>query len=168
MNKLNPACRVIFVTAYPEYHSDVYDAEHQYFIAKPELDARLDAAMRKAGQTVNSLKHAKLALTFNGHTDSVEPDDIVFIEQHGRVCTIVCVGGRYAVYKKLDAILEELHSEDFYSCHKSFAVNFLHTDSFDLDAFVMDTGAKVRISRTHKSEARAAFARWCARRMRED
>lgn len=56
----------------------------------------------------------------------------------------------------------------FYHCHKSFAVNFLYTVSFEPEAFVMDTGVRIRVSRVHKSEAKAAFTSWCARRMRKD
>ena len=163
VNEANPDCTVIYVTSYLKYATEVYDTRHAYFIYKPELDKRLDKALRRALEQ-RAAEPKKYTIFFNGHTTVVNCPDIVYIEQHGRLSYIVCASGTQQTYKKLDAVMEELGGGEFYRCHKSFAVNLSHVRTYERDAFIMDTGAEVKISRAHVDEARAAFAAWSVRR----
>ena len=48
INRLAPACRVIFLSSYAGYLMDAYEAEHIYYVLKSDEAARLPVALRKA------------------------------------------------------------------------------------------------------------------------
>lgn len=47
INRLAPACRVIFLSSYAGYLMDAYEAEHIYYVLKSDEAARLPVALRK-------------------------------------------------------------------------------------------------------------------------
>ena len=48
INRLAPACRVIFLSSYAGYLMDAYEDEHIYYVLKSDEAARLPVALRKA------------------------------------------------------------------------------------------------------------------------
>lgn len=157
-----PEAQIIYITSYLKYASAVYDTEHAYLIYKPELDEQFEKALQKALDRLRLSRPEKYAVTYKGSVCAVSRRDILYIEQHNRICTVVTVGDRLPVYKRLDEIFSELDDSDFYRCHKSFVVNLRHVATYDGGSFIMDSGDAVKISRAHLMEAREAFAAWCA------
>lgn len=47
INDLLPQCAVIFLTAFLEYATDVYETRHVYFILKSELEQRIGSALER-------------------------------------------------------------------------------------------------------------------------
>lgn len=56
INRLAPACRVIFLSSYAGYLMDAYEAEHIYYVLKSDEAARLPVALRKALGALSSEK----------------------------------------------------------------------------------------------------------------
>lgn len=162
LSSVNPDCRVIFISSYLKYATDVYDTDHIYFIYKPELDKRLDNALARA-LTSGGREPRLLSVSFNGRETAVRHTEILYIEQYGRVANIVCAGRTLQTYKKLDELVQALDDPDFCRCHKSYAVNLSHVCAFAGSTIRVDGGAVVKVSRSHASETRAAFADYCAR-----
>lgn len=48
INQLYPLSQIVYITAYPEYSSEVYESEHVWFIDKQKLDTFLPLALNKA------------------------------------------------------------------------------------------------------------------------
>ena len=55
INRLAPACRVIFLSSYAGYLMDAYEAEHIYYVLKSDEAARLPVALRKALGALSTL-----------------------------------------------------------------------------------------------------------------
>ena len=47
INDLLPQCAIIFLTAFLEYATDIYETRHVYFILKSELEQRIGSALKK-------------------------------------------------------------------------------------------------------------------------
>lgn len=44
LNALTPSCRIIFVTSYLAFATEVYSTEHVYFILKSQIDERIGSS----------------------------------------------------------------------------------------------------------------------------
>ena len=157
-----PQAQIIYVTSYLKYASAVYDTEHAYFIYKPELEEQFEKALAKALERRKKAEPARYMVSYKGSVRYVPYCDITYLEQHGRICTLAAGEEKLTLYKRLDEVMDELDSEDFFRCHKSFAVNFRHVCTYDHDTFIMDSGYAAKISRSHMAGAKEAFAAWCA------
>lgn len=54
INRSVPACRIIFLSSYTGYLMDAYEAEHVYYVLKPDMAARPCSASRLTGCCVSS------------------------------------------------------------------------------------------------------------------
>lgn len=72
INRLAPACRVIFLSSYAGYLMDAYEAEHIYYVLKSDEAARLPVALRKALGALSTEKtltlRAAAAISASGST----------------------------------------------------------------------------------------------------
>lgn len=51
LNRLAPGCKIIFLTGFLDYATEVYETEHVYFVLKSEMEHRLGRALQKAVET---------------------------------------------------------------------------------------------------------------------
>lgn len=56
LNALTPSCRIIFVTSYLAFATEVYSAEHVYFILKSQIDERIGSALEKAVSAIDAYR----------------------------------------------------------------------------------------------------------------
>jgi DNA-binding LytR/AlgR family response regulator len=147
--------RVIYVTAYVEYCSDVYETEHSYFLTKPVTDEKLENALRKAVKELG-MRRNTVALAKKGSAARIPADDILFFESSYRKVTAHTDSREITVYSTLAGIME-MTDERFVQCHKSFLVNLNRVSSMEPAYFVMDNGAHVPISRGMAAGTRKKF-----------
>ena len=65
VNEVTPYTQIIYITAYMQYVSDVYQSKHTYFIDKEKLDKYLPSAIKKAKENINHLKSQYLYISWN-------------------------------------------------------------------------------------------------------
>ena len=90
INRLAPACRVIFLSSYAGYLMDAYEAEHIYYVLKSDEAARLPVALRKALGALSTEK--TLTLRRGGSYQRVGLDTVLYLERSLRAAG--CTGGR--------------------------------------------------------------------------
>ena len=79
VNRLAPACRVIFLSSYAGYLMDAYEAEHIYYVLKSDEAARLPVALRKALGALSAEK--TLTLRRGGSYQRVWLDTVLYLER---------------------------------------------------------------------------------------
>ena len=79
INRLAPACRVIFLSSYAGYLMDAYEAEHIYYVLKSDEAARLPVALRKALGALSTRK--ALTLRRGGSYQRVGLDTVLYLER---------------------------------------------------------------------------------------
>lgn len=65
VNEITPYTQIIYITAYMQYVSDVYQSKHTYFIDKEKLDKYFPQAIKKAKENINHLKSQYLYISWN-------------------------------------------------------------------------------------------------------
>lgn len=156
INTLCPTCRIIYLTSYLSYVSDVYETRHSYFILKSQFDIRICAAVAKAVSELTSQK----IISFRDHSSTVtfSAYEILYLERSLKKTIVFHSSGKqYSTYTKPDILLKDVGEGLFIQCHQSYYVNMQAVTSMQSDAFLLNNGFRVPISRSRLKEARDAF-----------
>lgn len=163
VNRLAPACRVIFLSSYAGYLMDAYEAEHIYYVLKSDEAARLPVALRKALGALSAEK--TLTLRRGGSYQRVGLDTVLYLERSLHKTIVHTTDGTLETTQSPQALLESGHAEaDFIRCHQSYWVYEQAIASMERDFFHLSSGMSVPISRSRRKDARAAFFRLLAGR----
>ena len=163
VNRLAPACRVIFLSSYAGYLMDAYEAEHIYYVLKSDEAARLPVALRKALGALSAEK--TLTLRRGGSYQRVGLDTVLYLERSLHKTIVHTTDGTLETTQSPQALLESGHAEaDFIRCHQSYWVNCRAIVGMEHETFCLSDGTRVPISRSRRNDARAAFFRLLAGR----
>ncbi len=156
LNELAPECRIIFLTSYLGYATDVYETKHSYFILKAELTDRIEAALAKAlAETTENLR-----LSFReGRTVKIVPaSEVLYLERNLKKTTIALSSGvEHTTPAKAEELLKGVNKGMFVHCHQSYWVNLEKVTSMTADSFILSNGMEIPISRSQKKEVKKAF-----------
>lgn len=94
LNALTPSCRIIFVTSYLAFATEVYSTEHVYFILKSQIDERIGSALEKAVSAIDADRGsgAMLPVKVRGGTELIPVKDVKYVERLGRKTHVVAAG----------------------------------------------------------------------------
>lgn len=156
LNELTPDCRIIFLTSFLGYATEVYEARHSYFILKSQLADRIDAALTKTLE--DYLNDIRISFREEGAIKIQQAGKVLYLERNLKKTNIVCVGGeRHITAMKAEELLKTVPKNIFVQCHQSFWVNVENIRSMTADSFVMINGDEIPVSRSRKKEAKEAF-----------
>ena len=71
VNEVTPYTQIIYITAYMQYVSDVYQSKHTYFIDKEKLDKYFPLAIKQAKENIYHLKSQYLYISWNKQKNEV-------------------------------------------------------------------------------------------------
>ena len=157
LNEVIPACRIIFLTSYVAYASDVYETQHIWFVLKKDAKDYFNRAMDKAISSLEEKQKSSLILKQGAKTILIPVNQILYLTKVGRKAQIFCTDGvYYDPHRPAELINEELKGH-FLHCHQGFWVNLDMVKELDHDEFILKGDVKVPISRSMRQIARTAF-----------
>lgn len=157
----NPDCRIIFVSGFLRYVSDVYDVPHLGMVLKEQLQEQLPKFLLRAAEEVAALSEQTLTVSLKGEPQKLRVSNIYFLERKGHITLIRLRSGQQVQSReKLDTLLAQVSSRELCRCHISFAVNLRWVESMRGRDFVMTGGESIPISRANLQAARTAFFRY--------
>ena len=155
LNELVPSCRIIFLTSFLGYATDVYEVRHSYFVLKPELEKRMAPALERALEDLG--RNARLAFRSDGVMVTVAASEVLYLERNLRKTRVVCAREDFFTSSRAEEILAEEPWDGFVQCHQSYWVNLHHVTAMNTDGFTLTDGSEVPISRSRRQAAREAF-----------
>ena len=157
INEALPHCAVIFLTAFLEYATDVYNTRHVYFILKGELEQRIEGALKKALEQMDSEQF--ILISSSALHKKIPIDDILYMERNLHKTTLQTKSGQELVYTAPADLLKSVPEGTFIRCHQSYWANYRHITAMEKNEFIMTDGAHIPISRTFRDSAKNAFFR---------
>lgn len=157
----NSDCRVIFVSGFLRYVSDVYDVPHLGMVLKDQLREQLPKFLLRAANEVSALEEETLTVTVKGEPQRLRVSNIYFMERKGHITLIRLKSGQQVQSReKLDALLSQVPACNLCRCHISYAVNLRWVESMGGREFVLAGGESIPISRANLQAAKTAFFRY--------
>ena len=127
LKNMQPAMKIVFVTAYSEYAVKAFVLEVEDYIMKPFDKKRLEKMLKKCKITKKAEKGTdsvrRIAINTEGKTIFKEVGDIVYIETYNRGCMIHTVENDYFEGKTIGEFEKKLGDMGFFRSQKSFLVN---------------------------------------------
>lgn len=157
LNALVPACRIIFVANSLQSATEVYRADHVWFILREELERRIGPALEKALSLPEFPRSRALLVKEKGRASLIPLDRILYLERDGRKTLIRAESGDYFTSERPFRLLEGGCAENFIRSHMSYWVNREKIEAMERDEFVLLDGSRVPISRSWRAAARTAF-----------
>ncbi len=149
INQENPVCRIIFVTGHLNYATEVYSANHVYFILKTELKARLPEAIEKAKDTYVQ-GSSKLTVYQKEGKIFLSLGDIMYMERISRKTFIHCKQEKIVeTSENLDGLIERSSSFAFIRCHRSYVVNAAYVDRCLRTEAYLSNGQRIAVGRKY-------------------
>ena len=157
LNELVPACRIIFLSDSLRDATEVYRAEHVWFILHDELEQRIGPALQRALSVPDFKRSKGLLVKGKGRVCFVPLEKILYLERDGRKTLIRTEDGEYVSSERPFRLLEGGLADAFIRSHMSYWVNREKIAAIERDEFVLCCGRRVPISRSWRSAARHAF-----------
>lgn len=148
--------QVIFLTAYLEFCSAVYETDHVYFLLKPVDSVLLQKALEKAIAQWEARQGHSLVLQNRGRVYRIPFANIRYLESQGRKVVIFCSDRPVELYGSLTALMPQMPVH-FLQCHKSFCINMDCVREMRANFFLLDQGERIPISQSKKADTRARF-----------
>ncbi len=159
LNDAAPHCQIIFLTSYLSFATDVYEAEHVYFLLKSELETRIGAALKKATAALTAGRSAVPCITAGTRTKAVvfPVADVLLLERVGRRTRLAAVTGDHWTTLSPRELLTGEAAAQFIRCHQSYWVNAAKIVSLANNEFTLADGTRVPLSRSFRAQARSRF-----------
>lgn len=158
IDTLFPHSVTIYISAYLDRVTDIFETRHCYFIYKPELDMRLERAMKKAVEQLTNKKRT-LTIQAGGVDIMIQSEEILWIERIKRYSLIHTKTETYRTSESFSVLLERLPAT-FKQCHRCFVVNFGWVKKHTRTEFIMKDEQWVPISRGYSKKIGEEFQQY--------
>ena len=153
----NPNCQIIFISSFLNYATDVYCAEHVWFLLKDQLDERLPMALNKALENLDPAGTANLILKRGRERLSINAASIICIESHQRKVLIYCNDRIEESYGSISELEKQLPGDKFVRCHNSYIINLAMIEKYGSKELMMARDMCVPVSRQYRDFIKEAF-----------
>ncbi len=144
-----PDLRIIFITSHIEYAIDAFELSIFRYVPKSDIEKRLPSAIKDAVSLINLEADKSYTIQVKGRFEKIPFRDILFIERDGKNAAINTTDGVSKVRKSLQAVFDELGSEEFVFIDRGYIVNIIHIMQIKNNTAVLKNGTVLPISRSH-------------------
>lgn len=156
LQTLYPKLKIIFLTGFIQYATDIFDARPSAFLVKPINEEKLYETIDKLMNEIRAEKSEVLSLQCAGGVVNVKVCDIIYLESNKHELILHMNGEQQHVWMKLDEMLPQL-PDYFLRIHQSFAVNANYIQKFGAMNVILMNGKELSISRSRYKTAKEGF-----------
>ena len=155
LNARAPSCKIIFLTSYLDYATEVYEAEHIYFVLKSDMEHRLVVALKRALESSTASDCIQVKQTKG--TLLISINQILFLERKGRKTRIQTEDAEVQTTQPPQELLTTAPSEQFIRCHQSYWVQTQKILALKNNDFYLQNDYRIPLSRTYRQKAKEQF-----------
>lgn len=148
LRTLLPECRVIFISAYLDYVSEVYTAEHVWFLYKETAEKYMAAAIGKALESFSNDAGGTILVTTRKFSRPVAVKDILYLERCLHNTVVRTDEEEITVTRHPDELLKEIPPGTIVRCHQSYWVPFSAVRELKGSRFILRNNTQIPISRS--------------------
>lgn len=151
INYFYPNTFIIFITGYPDYFIDVYNADHVFLIIKDDIFNLLPKALDVALSKINkSDDNNIIQVKRRNEVLNLPKSSIIYMENVLRQIKIHCIDQDILLYAKFSDYENDLDPNTFVQCHRSFVVNTNYIKKFSKAEIELIDGQLIPVGRNYK------------------
>jgi len=155
---LNPC--IIYLSNRDDRVFETFQVTPLRFIRKSRFHEEIDEAVSAITQWRESSRRRTLLITSRDSIESLNIDDIIYVESFGKTQSIVTADRTYSQKETLRELENKLSEYGFLRPHQGYLVNSRHIDRIERDVIVMQNGTKIPVSKYKVTETKNAFLRF--------
>ncbi|MBQ9947822.1 MAG: response regulator transcription factor, partial [Oscillospiraceae bacterium] len=136
-----PDIRIVFITSHIEYAIDAFELSIFRYVPKSDIEKRLPTAIKDAVSLINLEADKSYTIQAKGRFEKIPFRDILYIERDGKNAAINTADGVSKVRRSLQAVFDELDSEEFIFIDRGYIVNLIHIMQIKNSTAVLKNGA---------------------------
>lgn len=150
-------CRIVYLTDYLFYETDLYEMEQSCFVLKEKFEEKVEEILEKFNGSLRLNKKTMVFSVINGGQIFLRQEEILYFERKLRETDIVTEAGEYKIWDKLDKIEKILPKPDFLRCHNSYIVNMQNIREIHKNVLQMRNGSEIIISRGYQQKVKSTL-----------
>ncbi len=154
----NADVQILFITAWPDFMAEGYEVSALHYLMKPVREEKLFSVLERAAANLKKAERYEIFHT-GGETVRISLEEIVSVEAFSHEVEVVVREGSYRVEETLSG-LEKRLGEGFVRCHRSYLAALKYIRKITRTDVVMDTGARIPLSRRRYDAVNQAFIRY--------
>lgn len=150
-----PNVKIIFITSHIEYAIDAFELSIFRYVPKDKREIKLPQAVTDAIRLLTLEGGKVYTIQTNSRMEKIPYKEIVSIQREGKNAEIYDEKGNVTkVRKSLQAVFDELDSEEFIFTDRGCIVNIIHVMQVKDGEAVMKNGEHLPISRSHLQDVK--------------
>ena len=159
INGKYPGVLVVFLEEMKEYTSEIYEADHGYFMAVDQMEKSLSILFNEILPIKMKKNNYWIGLRCGYKAVRVAQADILYFERNLRKTIVhMKTGEQLETAEKLSSLLERLNPHEFVRCHNSYIVNLKEVEEIQGKELCMKQGTSLNISRAYLSDVKRCFS----------
>lgn len=148
---------IIFITSLVDYISDGYEVRAYRYLLKPVDEEIVAKHLKSCIKYVEDSKGKYIVVKSDDGIKKIYQRDILYLEALNRKVIIHSEKGNSETRQTLSEIRNDLDSNMFYQCQKSFIVNLDYINKIKGYTAVLDNGKDIPIGRTKYKDLKEKF-----------
>lgn len=157
IRSLNEKIRIIYLSNYLEFATEVYETEHTFFVLKSDAVKKLPIALEKAVEQLEKRQNENIYIkVLHGSHKVICFEDVVCVERVKRKTIITTVSGVEETLDNVQDVFSFLEDR-LIRCHRSFWANPLYIKAFSSSEILLKNGKRIPVSRGYNKETKTQF-----------
>lgn len=159
LRRLGEKIPIVFVSSTAEYAMDGYRVHALRYLKKPVEYERLQEALLEAYRmSMNSSGFLKFQVADKLYNLPFE--QIEYLESQGRDTNIITADETISVHMKFSDMEQQLPSDTFLRCHRSYIINLAHVKDLARYRFLTKSGVEIPVSQLQYAEIKNKFMKY--------
>lgn len=167
LQQIAPDCLIVFVTTSPDFAVEGFRLQAVHYCLKPVQPEMLEECFKRC-KARGGWKDRSVALPVGSEVLQIPLHAICFIESRDHVASFWLQGREKPIEARisLSQIFVELDDARFLRASRSYIINMDRVESMTTDAFILQGGMDIPISRQERSALRSAYSKYIIERTR--
>jgi len=163
LRKMDNRSAIFFMTSFPRFVYEAFEVNTYRFFKKPIDVRKLEKAL---DEYFNEDRESKpILLKYRSETVCVQAKEIIFLEANNKSCFVHLTEIKHNIPRTISQVEKVLPKNEFIRVHRAFVLNMFYIGSYSGTIVVLNTGAKIPLSRNYKVAFKEAYMNYVKRRI---
>lgn len=152
-NMQNEQTQIIYISSKTEYALDLFKTRPMDFLVKPFTNNEVIEEFKQAKKLIDR-ESTNFEFSFKNEYYKIPLNKIIYFQSEEHKILLYTEKDIFKFYDKLDNIVKEIQSDDFWKIHKSYLINHMFITKYTYESVEMKNNIVLPISQSNRKEIR--------------
>lgn len=152
-NMHNEQMQIIYISSKTEYALDLFKTRPMDFLVKPFTHNEVIEEFKQAKKLIDR-ESTNFEFSFKNEYYKIPLNKIMYFQSEEHKILLYTEKDIFEFYDKLDNVIKEIQSDDFWKIHKSYLINHIFVIKYTYESVEMKNNIVLPISQVNRKEIR--------------